>query len=279
MPFVEIENGKLYYETNGKGRPLLLIHGAWASHEWWRWQVPELSTHYQVLTFDVRGHGQSSRLDKPCSVDIFVRDVEALLQAVGLKEVAIVGWSMGGIISMHYCLNYPSRVKALILLATRGQKNPQMKRRVMLQHLIARLILAMDLASPRKYDRVARRFPGERRWVEREVRSMLSPGAPKEVFDWVVADIFNNPRESYFEIARSIWDWEVGEDLVKIKIPTLIMVGERDNRTPPHFSRFLHSRIPDSKLIIIKKAGHCLPLECYEEVNREIISFLKVIGY
>lgn len=279
MPFIETENGRLYYETSGKGRCVVLIHGAWASHEWWRWQVPELSRHYQVLTFDVRGHGQSSRLERPCSVDAFVKDMETLLQEVGVDEVAIVGWSMGGIISIQYCLDYSSRVKALVLIASRGHRNPQMKRRVILQHLMSRLALAMDFTSPRKYDRVAMRFPSEKRWVEREVRSMFSPAVPKDVFEWVVTDVLNNPRENYFEIAKSIWDWEAGENLGRINVPTLLMVGEKDKRVPPHFSHLLHSMIPNSRLIIVEKAGHCLPLECYEVVNKEIIKFLKGAGY
>lgn len=53
MPFVEVEDGRLYYDVSGKGPSLVLIHGAWASHEWWRWQVPELSRDYQVLSIDV----------------------------------------------------------------------------------------------------------------------------------------------------------------------------------------------------------------------------------
>jgi len=57
MPFVDVENGKLYYEIAGEGRWLVLTHGARATHEWWRCQVPELSKGYRVLSLDVRGHG------------------------------------------------------------------------------------------------------------------------------------------------------------------------------------------------------------------------------
>ena len=165
------------------------------------------------------------------------------------------------------------------MIATRGHRNPHMKRRIMFQYFRARLSFLMDLASPRKYDRSAERFPGERERVEGEVRSMLSPTAPKEVFSWVMTDLITNPRRNYFEVARSLWDWEAGEELGRINVPTLIMVGERDDRTPPSFSRLIHDRIPGSTLIIVEDAGHCLPLELPEVVNAEIITFLRRAGY
>lgn len=280
MPFVEVEGGRLYYDVRGEGRPLLLIHGAWASHKWWRWQAPELSRYYQVLSLDVRGHGQSSPLQRAYSVDGFTRDLEIFLQKVGIEEAALVGWSMGGMISMQYCLNHPSKVKALVLIATRGHRNPYFKLKVLFQLLQARLSLMMNFTSPRKYDRTAHRFPDENRdRLKREVSNMLSPTAPKQVFDWVMAELTNNPRENYLEVARSIWNWEAGDELTRINVPTLIMAGEKDSWIPSLFSNRLHSTIPNSRLVIVENAGHYLSLERPEVVNAEIIKFLKGLGY
>jgi proline-specific peptidase len=271
VPFVEVEKGRLYYEINGEGRWLVLIHGAWASHEWWRWQVPELSHNYRVLSLDVRGHGQSSPLEEPDSVDNFAKDLETLLQKVGAAEVALVGWSMGGIISMQYYLDNPSRVKTLVLVATRGHRNPKMKLQLWLQQLQTRLSLMMDFAD---YEAVIYQDQ-----VEKEVRSMLSPATPKEVIDWIMTDLTNNPRRNFFEVAKSLWNWEAGDRLAAINVPTLIMVGEEDNRTPPHFSRLLHEKIPNSKLVVVENCGHYLLMERPDIVNAEIIRFLKNAGY
>jgi len=279
VPFVEVEDGRLYYALSGKGRPLVLIHGAWASHDWWRWQVPALSREYRVVTLDVRGHGQSSALMKPYSVDGFAKDLDILLREVEISETVLIGWSLGGIVSMQYSLNYPSRVKALILIATRGHHHKKLKRRMILQYLQARLSLLMDFTAPRKYDRASGDFPSQKIWLEREVQKMLSPKASKEVQDWVMSDVRKNPGESYFHVAKSIWNWGAGKKLKGIKVPTLIMVGDKDTRTPPRFSRLLHATIPASRLLIVEDAGHCLPLERPERVNREIIEFLKEVGY
>ncbi len=244
MPFAEVDNGRLYYETYGDGPWLVFIHGAWANHEWWRWQIPELSQHYRVLALDVRGHGQSTPLERPYTVTGFARDLETLLQEIGAKEVALVGWSMGGIISIEYCLNNLQKVKALVLVATRGHRNPMMKLRIRLQNLQNRLSLMMDFAD---YEG----FTYEDQ-VQKEVRSMMSQATPQEVIDWVMADLTKNPRRNFLEVAKSLWDWEAGEKLRNISVPTLIMVGDQDTRTPPHFSRLLHEKIPNSKLKIFK---------------------------
>lgn len=275
MPFVEIENGRLYYEISGKGRWLALIHGAWASHEWWRWQVPELSQTYRVLSLDVKGHGQSSKLERAYHVDGFTRDLKALFQEVGVDEVALVGWSMGGIISMQYYLNYPSKVKALVLIATRAHRNPKLKLRIRLRYIQTRLnFIVNSVLDYKGYSS----FTSEDQ-LHREVKSMLSPATPKEVIDWVVADLINNPRENFLEVAKSIWDWEARDRLKLINVPTLIIVGDKDDRTPPRFSYLMHEKIPKARLSIIPNHGHCLPLECPKIVNTEIISFLKDTGY
>ena len=271
MPFVDVENGKLYYEITGEGRWLVLTHGAWATHEWWRCQVPELSKSYRVLSLDVRGHGQSSPLEKPSSVENFVRDLETLLDEVGIDEATLIGWSMGGMMSMQYYLNNPDKVKALILIATRGYRNPKMKLRAWLLQLQTRISLMMDFADYQG-------FVYEDQ-VENEVRNMLSPATSKEVIDWIITDLSNNPRRNFIEVTKSLWSWEGGERLRTINVPTLIMVGKEDTRTPPQFSYLLHEKIPNSKLVVMENCGHYLLLERPDAVNAEITGFLKDIGY
>jgi len=128
-----MEEGRLFYDVKGKGRPLVLIHGAWTSHRWWQWQVPALSRRYRILSLDVRGHGKSSPLKGPYSVDGFVKDLDTLLREEGIYQAALVGWSLGGMISIAYSLKHPSKVKTMVLIATRGHRNPKIKRRIIFQ--------------------------------------------------------------------------------------------------------------------------------------------------
>lgn len=279
MSFVNVGDGRIYYEVEGMGRTLILIHGAWTSHTWWRWQIPVLSKDYRVLTIDVRGHGFSTPLESASSVEGFSHDLESVIEKTGSNEVALIGWSMGGLIAMQYCLDHPSRVKALILLATRGHRNPQMKRKIRIQYLRARLNFFTKIVAPRKYDMKTSQFPGDEDDIKNEIETMLSPSVSQEVSDWVMDDISKRPGQDFYEVARSIWGWGPGEELRKIRAPSLIMVGEDDRTTPPDFSHRLHALLPDSRLIIVEDAGHCLAIERPDVVNNEIIAFLKSVGY
>jgi pimeloyl-ACP methyl ester carboxylesterase len=137
----------------------------------------------------------------------------------------------------------------------------------------------MDFAQPRKYDRSAQQFPRQNLWLEHQVRSMLSPLASKEVFNWVLTDIRDNPRENLFTVIKSIWNWEAKDKLRQIMVPTFIMAGQNDTLATPRFSQLLHESIPNSKLLTIENASHYLVLERPQLVNAEIIRFLKDIGY
>jgi pimeloyl-ACP methyl ester carboxylesterase len=279
VPYVDVENGKLYYTVSGSGPPLVLLHGAWASHEWWQWQVPDFSQAYQVYSYDARGHGKSTPLRDVFSVEGFTKDLEIFLQRLRIDETVLIGWSMGGIISMQFCLNHPEKVKALILIATTGHRIPGLKLRIYSHYFQALLGLLMDFAQPRKYDRSAQQFPRQNLWLEHQVRNMLSPLASKEVFNWVLTDIRDNPRENFFTVIKSLWNWEAKDKLRQIMVPTFIMAGQNDTLAPPRFSQLLHDSIPNSKLQNIENASHYLVLERPELVNAEIIRFLKDIGY
>jgi len=279
MPFANVTDGRLYYESYGEGRPLILIHGAWATHLWWRWQIPDLARDYRVVAFDVRGHGQSSPLRGVFSIDGFANDLQMLLKRIRITSPVIIGWSMGAMIAMQYGLNQPSSAKALILIAASGHRIPRLKLRVYIDYLQSLLNLFADFAQPRKFDRSTEQFPRQNVWLEHQVKKMLSPQASRDVLKWVLNDIQKTPRDNYFHLWKSLWDWQAGDQLRRIRIPSLILAGAQDSVIPLRFSWLLHDTIPNSKLRIFENAGHYLVLEHPEGVNVEILKFLKEIGY
>lgn len=280
MPFVRVEDGRIFYESLGKGRPLVLLPGAWASQRWWKWQIPELSRRYRVVSMDMRGHGRSSDSTKGYPLKGYVADLDNLLQKLGIHETALVGWSMGGMIAMQYCLQHPQKVKALVLMATRGHRNPAMKPRILFQYLRSILRLLSDFTAPRNYDRSGASFRREsKRWIEKETRKALSSPGAKDVFEWMVSELTRHPRRNYLEVARGLWGWELGEALNKIPAPTLVMVGENDPWTPPRFSRLLQETIPNARLLIVEGQKHYMAMERPGLVNAAIIKFLSEQHY
>jgi len=197
-----------------------------------------------------------------------------------IAEAVLIGWSLGGMVALEYYLRFPATIKALVLLSTKSRPELPLKRKIWLAYIHSFLNLMINLSAPRKYDRQAEAFPDEKERLEKELKRLIPAGLYEEVYGWIEDDLKNYSPGNYLAIAQSLWSWEISpEKLKKIIVPTLILVGEKDKTIPPSFSELLHHQIPNSQLIIIKEAGHLLPLELPHEVNNYIAEFLKSINY
>lgn len=107
----------LYYETYGKGDPLLLLHGADMSIASFNRIIPILAKHYKVIALDTRGHGQSSEDGKKLTYELYAEDVNAFLDELGLEAVNVLGWSDGGNTGLILAMNHPDKVKSLAAMA------------------------------------------------------------------------------------------------------------------------------------------------------------------
>ncbi len=112
------DGAKIYYEDHGEGQPILLIHGWLCSSRFWQQNVPELAKAFRVVTIDLRGHGNSSKVLTGHTIGQYACDVRELIERLGLQDTVLVGWSLGGPVALSYCEQYgtDSRVKALGLL-------------------------------------------------------------------------------------------------------------------------------------------------------------------
>ena len=118
MPKQKVNRIEIYYEMHGQGDPLVLIMGLRRNAEWWYRQIPTLSKHFQVLVFDNRGAGRTDKPKMDYSIRLFADDTAGLMEALGIREANILGVSMGGYIAQELALNYPDRVKRLVLGCT-----------------------------------------------------------------------------------------------------------------------------------------------------------------
>jgi pimeloyl-ACP methyl ester carboxylesterase len=118
MPTAPIRDIVTYYEEAGTGDPLILIMGFTGDLQGWAFQVPELSKHFRVITFDNRGAGRTSAPDRPYSIAGMAEDVAALMGRLGIAKANVLGFSMGGYIAQSLALAFPDKVDRLILLST-----------------------------------------------------------------------------------------------------------------------------------------------------------------
>lgn len=106
----------IYYETYGKGEPLLLLHGNSSSISLFKSQIPELSKHYQVIAVDTRGQGKSGDDGKTYTYDLFAEDMNALMDHLHIESANVLGWSDGGNTGLIMAMKYPNRVKKLVAM-------------------------------------------------------------------------------------------------------------------------------------------------------------------
>ena len=118
MPTVKVNDIDIYYEIHGEGEPLVLIAGLNSDHTLYRTLLSRLAAHNQVIVFDNRGVGQSSKPDIPYSIEMMADDTAGLLDALGITGAHILGTSMGGRIAVALALRHPHHVKSLILVST-----------------------------------------------------------------------------------------------------------------------------------------------------------------
>src|SRR5207237_9695089 len=116
--FADVNGIRLYYESQGDGPPVVLVHGLGLSGDMWRYQAPALAQRYRVITLDTRGHGQSSKPPGPYDMAMYVEDMRQLLDFLGFEKPVLIGLSMGGGIVQSFALAHLERVLALGLIST-----------------------------------------------------------------------------------------------------------------------------------------------------------------
>ena len=118
MPYAEVNGTKIHYEIDGEGETLLLLHGVRGTLRNWDFLRPHLRNHFQIIMPDSRGHGESTELSEPSTMDLYRDDMIALLDKLEISKCIVAGHSMGGFIAQELALAFPDRLTGLILICT-----------------------------------------------------------------------------------------------------------------------------------------------------------------
>ncbi len=251
MPFIDRDGVRIFYEAAGEGPPVLLSHGYSATSRMWQGQVEALAPQYRIITWDMRGHGQSDSPDDPAlySEAHTVADMAAILDILGIERAVIGGLSLGGYMSLAFHLAHPGRTRALMLFDTGpGYRNP---------------------AGREAWNRTA-----EARAVAFETRGLeaLGPGAEVRIAQ-------HRSPKGLALAARGMlaqFDSRVIDALESIRVPTLVLVGERDE---PFLGAadYMTARIPGARKVVIPGAGHAANLDAPAAFNAAVEQFLAAL--
>src|SRR5207245_10188465 len=111
----EVNGINLYYETQGTGRPLILLHGGLGSGEMFGPVLPLLAQQHQVVAVDLQGHGRTADIDRPIDVQLMAGDIAALMDHLRLATPDLVGYALGGRVALHTAAKYPAKVRRLVV--------------------------------------------------------------------------------------------------------------------------------------------------------------------
>lgn len=263
MSIARVREVAIAYEEVGQGTPLVLVHGHPFDRSMWREQVRAFGARYRVITFDLRGYGETTVVPGKTLLEDFARDIAGLLEYLGIREVILGGLSMGGQIVLEFYQLFPKRVRALILADTFAQLDTDQGRR-------ARYELAERLVKE-----------GMLAYADEVLPKMISPrtiAAQPEVAAHVLSMMRGTSPEGAAAALRGRAERrDYTPLLLEIIAPTLIVVGSEDAFTPVSDAKFMHERIRNSSLSVIEGAGHMPNLERPAEFNRAVEEFLKTV--
>lgn len=269
VPTVQTNEINTYYERHGKGKPLVCIHGAWTDRRMWEPQRDALSTNYEVITYDIRGHGRTgSSAERRYTIELFASDLRALVEELELDRPIICGLSLGGMIAQTYAVRYRDDLSALILADT------AVSTMLTLRDKLTRLLFpgwamraTVRLLGPPRYVDVAY-------WLAEATRGEDWFGCNEDVRSYVRETMSSYNTTEYNKIFRAIYDFR-RVDLTSIQVPTLILNGEHESRSVFTHAAHMERTIPNARSAIIPNAGHTSNLEKPMRFNREITDFLS----
>ncbi|RJS14742.1 alpha/beta hydrolase [Corallococcus sp. H22C18031201] len=267
MPRLSVNGTTLYYEdTGGRGEPVVFSHGLLWSTRLFDPQVEALRSRYRCIAYDHRGQGQSAvpAMDV-IDMETVYADAVALIEQLGVGPCHFVGLSMGGFVGMRLASRRPDLVRSLTLLETSADiEPPENAPRYKWLNRIARYVGLRPVASV-----VMRIMFG---------RTFLT--APEREADRALwrSRLVGNRRDIWRAVNGVIYRAGVLDELARIRVPTLVVVGEEDVATVPAKAERLHADIPGSRLVRLPRGGHSSTVEEPALVNAVLLPFLDEQG-
>ena len=268
-PPFEIETGtvdigggvELYWEASGTGRPIVFVHGLWASSRFFRRQLMAIGQQHRAIALDLRGHGRSAMTPGGHTVPTLAADLHAFLRALSIERPILVGWSMGAFIAWDYHLQFGSADIAGLVVVDQA---PTDFRYDGMEGAIVGL--------PELRDWTSAVLTNRNDFMKIVLPMMFHVPPSAEDADWMWNEMCRAPAS----ISASIFVDQCLRDyrpmISSYDVPTLVCSGTYSAQ-PRAGAVFLHENIPDSRLQMFDESGHCLFLEETEKVHRRATRF------
>jgi len=242
----------------GTSPAILLLHGSGVSARSWTFQLQNLGRALRVLAVDLPGHGESDPIDA-MTLDGYADAARGLLNGLGIGPVLVAGHSLGGAVAQVLAARHPEMVRGLVLISTCA-KLPE--RSGFLQ----------------RFYRCLPGFIQKILFFSTAKKILFSPFASRQAMALGMEELRACRPETILKDVTAAQAMDLREVAQKLRVPTLILCGDRDKLTPPALSKRLSELIRGSRLLMVEAAGHMLPLEAPRLVNQEILDFVNSVA-
>ncbi|MEI5908903.1 alpha/beta hydrolase [Bacillus spongiae] len=264
MPFLNVEDQVgLYYEDVGDGTPVIFIHGVWMSSKFFQKQTEFFSKNHRAILVDLRGHGQSSKVHHGHTVANYARDLHCFIEKLNLKDVVLVGWSMGAFVAWDYLQQF-------------GEEN------------VKGTVIVDELPSDFKWDdfsmgafdfptliHLMREVQNNRTGFLTEfIPLMFKKELSQDAFDWMLKETLKLPESvaSAILFDQTVVDYR--KQFQNINVPTLLCFGRDEKLIPVAAGEYIHKRLNHSQFTIFENSCHCPFLEEPDMFNKTVSGYI-----
>jgi len=272
VPDIDIGGAALHYATSGAGEPILLIPGLGLDHSYYRFGMPLLARHLQVLAVDPRGIGRSTKSPPPYTVEAWADDFAVMIDKLGFGPIHVLGSSLGGSMALALAQRHPGKLKSLMVVGGFSEldRATELNFRLRLR-LIEKLGMSDEVADYMGLWTLTRKF----------INSDAGYATMRANQDNIRA----NSAESYSAFVEALLKWgrcQPGQEreakfttlLESIALPTLVVTSDNDHLIPKELSDLIAARIAGAKLVVMPGAGHIPFMEQPTEVVRIVLDFI-----
>ena len=251
------------FSQSGKGPGVFLIHGIGAAKDAWRFIVPKLSEYFSVISYDLRGHGESPVNSKNFTLDDLVSDLERIREKTKIEKAHFIGHSLGGMIAPAYAKKFPDKVISLGLLSTVAARSLEDKNKVL------NVIKKMETEGiPKTLLTLTNRW-----FTDYFIKNNSS------IVDRRIKQVIDTNSEVFLNVFRIYAKSEMISWLNDISHPCLVMTGENDLGCSPDHNKKISSELINSKLVILPDVKHSILLEKPDLTASNILKFLLNLKY
>jgi 3-oxoadipate enol-lactonase len=255
--FIELNGVRHHYVSKGEGPPVVLLHALGGSLHTWYGVTENLSLNHHVVALDLRGHGRSDGSSGSFSIQTFADDVAALIAALELPAVTLVGHSLGTLVAQHLAVTKPELVDNLVLLGGISWFEPPVRK-----------------AYEERADKVE--AEGMDAIVDEWLPGALAPRTHAKLpqLSGLLRDVFlRNDPKSYAKTCRAL---AKAPKIPREQIgqPSLLLVGDHDRSTPMAMTEEIHAEIPVSRVRVVPAAAHWAQLEQPDVIAAALLEFL-----